>query len=291
MILRVALQHLDRGMQVGVWLPALGDLMTVAGGSQESPQQVPQEIVMRLAGVVLGALEDTHQAAPQLLTLHLLEAVPGEVVSAPSSVALLLANRECHRVDGPEELICIADDVQGWNFSTAAIGCCLTCRREVAILDAEGGNNAALDHGTVAPVVEARHRHSALGLAHGEDALNTDALREPRKDPMHLSASQPEDILVQGPPLVCIMNHGFCLGIVDQLTLSIRGIEAKVVPVRSLLLRLDEASQVPMAEVTSGHAVRGNDNVPQACQLPRIAHVVVRHATAAVHEEDSSCMR
>mmetsp|Transcript_90123 Transcript_90123/g.162540 ORF Transcript_90123/g.162540 Transcript_90123/m.162540 type:complete len:289 (+) Transcript_90123:94-960(+) len=240
-ILRINFQQLDLLSEVRIRIPLLRNGVAGVGALQEGAQELPQEVVVRLARVVLRTFEDCDKTAPELLPLHLLEAVACEVVGSPTPCILLACNRQRHGVDGPKVLIGIADDVQGCYFRVASIRACFPGGREVAILHAESRDDAPPDHRAVAPVIETCHRHGPFRLAHDVDTPNFGLQWQALQNPMHLTAPQAENVFVELLKSRRVLHHRLSGGVVCKLSFSGSLVEAQIIPVRRGLIWSDAA--------------------------------------------------
>mmetsp|Transcript_2300 Transcript_2300/g.5678 ORF Transcript_2300/g.5678 Transcript_2300/m.5678 type:complete len:214 (-) Transcript_2300:148-789(-) len=105
-----------------------------------------------------------------------------------------------------EVLILRANDVERRHIDLATDLASIRRRREVAVLDAEGVDEASADHVPVPLVVEACYRHPTLRSAAEEEASRLDVLRKPRDGEMQLAATELVAPLVETAVLVRVFE-------------------------------------------------------------------------------------
>mmetsp|Transcript_96663 Transcript_96663/g.207426 ORF Transcript_96663/g.207426 Transcript_96663/m.207426 type:complete len:349 (-) Transcript_96663:221-1267(-) len=229
------------------------------------------------------SLQNCNQPSLYLLTLHVFEGVALDHLRAVARV-VILGHHLGNRFVGPEVLVHVADYVHGGHCGRAAKLPIRLFWGKVAILHAEGRDDAALYHGPVFAVIEAGHYHGSLGLSHGEDAALLNMLRQVPQHPTKLSFAHAEDAVVKAPPLLRILEHGTCVGAICAVALRGGCVDAQVVPIRCGIIWFYDPSKSFVAVFAEGEAVRGNDDEAHACQLAGVADIVRRHAAAAVHK-------
>eukprot|EP00421_Protoceratium_reticulatum_P060469 CAMPEP_0168507964 /NCGR_PEP_ID=MMETSP0228-20121227/78142_1 /TAXON_ID=133427 /ORGANISM="Protoceratium reticulatum, Strain CCCM 535 (=CCMP 1889)" /LENGTH=329 /DNA_ID=CAMNT_0008525067 /DNA_START=119 /DNA_END=1103 /DNA_ORIENTATION=- len=253
--------------QGGVDLPYIVQLTDARGPREKGVEQLPQKVVVCLAGGMHAVLEDADEAA--------LDALPdkGPVgiareVSVTIPCDLVLCHDLGNTILGPEVLIFRADNVHRGHFQLAADEAGLRSWSEVAILDAEGVDEAAADHLAVALVVEAGNRHAALRCASKEEAMRLDPQRQPLDDEMQLAVPELEAELVELPVAFGVPEHTVRRRGVGVLALGARGIEQVVRPVVDIVARALQRLQILVPQLAHGRAlrvrkaVRGDDEDP-----------------------------
>mmetsp|Transcript_20868 Transcript_20868/g.46319 ORF Transcript_20868/g.46319 Transcript_20868/m.46319 type:complete len:853 (+) Transcript_20868:1248-3806(+) len=275
------------------WLPAphLVQPPDVARPTEEDVEERVEEVVVGVAGRVHAVLEDAHQAAAHLLLHHAGEAVP---IQHPVAVASLRVRDHDLRdaVDSSKVLVLRADDVERRHVELPSQLAVLRLRSEVAVLDAEGVDEAAEDHRAVLLVVEARNGHGALRGAAHVDALHLDEVRQALNDHVKLAAAELVAPLVELPEVVGVRKDAFSLGRVAHLPAGVRAVHEVSCPVVDVVRGLLEGLQILVPHLAHGRvlgvgeAVGNNHDDAKLGDHAADAHVVpaVPARAVAVHQ-------
>mmetsp|Transcript_34086 Transcript_34086/g.95865 ORF Transcript_34086/g.95865 Transcript_34086/m.95865 type:complete len:624 (-) Transcript_34086:358-2229(-) len=286
-VVRAALHHLDDGALRRVRLPDGVQLPDGPWAHEERLEQLPEEVVVGIAGGVHAVFQHADEAGLDALADHGLVPVPRELLGPVASL-VVLGHDLGHAALRPEVLVLGADDVERGDVELAPQLPRLRRRREVAVLHAEGVDEAPDDHLPVALVVEAADRHRPLRGAADEEALGLDEERQVVDDEVHLAAPELVALLVELAVVLRLLKDLVRLRRVRGGAGGPRGVDQVSGPVVDVVVGQVERQEVFVPQLAHGRVlrvrevVRGDDEHAHIAEHAADPHVVPAAAAGAM---------
>mmetsp|Transcript_49126 Transcript_49126/g.117069 ORF Transcript_49126/g.117069 Transcript_49126/m.117069 type:complete len:312 (-) Transcript_49126:531-1466(-) len=198
---------------------------------------------MRLAGAVFPLFQLAYEGAVNFLLHQLVEAMSVQL-RIPKASDFVLLDSSCHAILSSKVLIVGADDVQRGHGQIATELCGVGIWSKVAVLNAEGVDEAAQHLPAIPLVIEARHSHGTFRGTTDEKALRANPPGQFRDDQVELILPHSVALLVEITELVWIFQHAFCFGAVGVGTFRSRCVYQVIRPVIHFITCLLQRLQV-----------------------------------------------